>query len=106
MAAPKFNQKKAEKFLGKYILVGINYLDHTGAVESKKQVHGSIVKVGPEGFMIQLRGTRDGELWRMPPASDYIFPAKPGNYMLKETNETVYNPDFTATFDIQRNKES
>lgn len=100
MDLPPFDQKRANDLIGKYIIVGMTTYDREGKPVSRQQVHGVITRASQEGILIELRGTRDGQTWNMPPDLGAILPAEPGNYMLKETSETVYNPDFTATWDI------
>src|SRR5262245_10360385 len=69
---PDFNQALADTYVGKYILVGITYLDHTGKELRRQQLHGVIESATPNGINISLRGTRSGQSWNMPPMLDSI----------------------------------
>ena len=63
-----FDDKIAQQILGKYILVGITYLDSNGELESQSQLHGRVKKVSEtEGILIDLRGVHEGEEWNMLP---------------------------------------
>lgn len=37
---PEFDQVLADSYVGKYILVGVTYLDHTGKELERVQFHG------------------------------------------------------------------
>lgn len=95
---PAFDDELAATYVGKYILIGITYEDHTGAVLRQEQLHGVITSATRNGISITLRGTRDGETWNMPPSLDSIRQASPGTYTLRSTKEVVENPDLLATW--------
>ena len=97
---PEFDQARADTYVGKYILVGITYFDHSGKEIRRQQLHGVIDSASPNGINISLRGSRSGQTWNMPPVLDVILVAKPGKYSLHETGETVEDPDLLATWDI------
>lgn len=98
---PPFDQKLADTYIGKYILVGITYLDHTGKETSQVQMHGVVESATPEGIRIALRGTRAGQSWDMPPAPEAIHPATPGTYKLRSTGEVIENPDLLSTWSLK-----
>lgn len=101
-----FDQNKAKELIGKYILVGVTYLDSNGEIESQQQLHGVIKKaIKNEGILIQLKGAYEGEEWNMPPDTKSILEAKPGEYNLKSTGEVVSNPDFVCTWEVHKPKE-
>jgi hypothetical protein len=62
-----FDQRIADGYPGKYILVGLTYVDHEGNQTRRVQLHGIIEKAAPDGITISLRGARDGQSWNMPP---------------------------------------
>jgi hypothetical protein len=97
---PPFDQELADSFVGKYILIGITYCDHTGRELRRQQLHGVIESAGPEGFKVSLRGPRAGTSWNMPPDLRSISEAPPGTYRLRETKEEIENPDLMATWTI------
>jgi hypothetical protein len=98
---PSFDQELANSYRGKYILVGVTYLDPSGNVSSQVQVHGVIESASArDGIQIALRGVCEGQLWTMPPALDAIHPATRGRYTLRTTGETVDDPDLLATWDV------
>jgi len=99
---PAFDQALADTFVGKYILVGITYLDSLGKELRRQQLHGIVERAGPEGILISLRGAREGQSWNMPPLLRAISPAEPGIYRLHETGEKIENPDLLATWEMRK----
>ena len=99
---PEFDQALADSYVGRYILVGVTYLDHFGKELERVQFHGVIESVSREGVRIALRGKRDGEYWTMPPDLNSIFPAKPGTYSLHGTGEVIEDPDFLAKWTVNK----
>ena len=97
---PPFDQRIADEYLGKYILVGLTYVDHKGNETRCVQLHGVIEKAAPDGITISLRGARNGESWNMPPDLRAIFVAEPGIYTLHDTGERIENPDLLARWTI------
>src|SRR5262249_54137869 len=68
-AGPSFDDAKAQTLVGKYVLIGLTYLDHDGALISRDQIHGVVVSVDQrDGVTIELRGGRQGERFTLPPA--------------------------------------
>lgn len=100
-----FDPDKAKELIGKYILVGITYLDSTGELESQQQLHGTIKKASEEGILIQLAGINEGEEWNMPPDTSSITEAKPGEYNLRSTGEVISNPNYLCTWEVHRPNE-
>ena len=98
--SPKFNENDAVALIGKYLLIGLTYYDSNGVETDRSQLHGVIKSASHEGISIDLKGTRSGEIWNMPPSFEAIRPAKPGIYTLRATNETIENPDLLCTWAI------
>ncbi len=73
----------AASYLGKYILVGITYLDAQGKLDYRQQLHGLIESASEEGILIRLRGVYEGETWNMPPMPAAIRPASPASIRWK-----------------------
>lgn len=96
-----FDEKLASSYVGKYILVGITYLDHTGVELRRQQLHGIIKSASREGILLSLKGVCDGKSWNMPPMLDSIRVAKLGTYTLHMTQETIENPDLLASWTVQ-----
>ncbi|HOZ66715.1 MAG TPA: hypothetical protein PLH13_04705 [Burkholderiaceae bacterium] len=101
-APPDFDQILADSYLGKYILVGVTYLDFLGQEVERIQMHGIVHKVSPDGIEIKLEGARKGEIWIMPPTLDAIYEAEPGTYKLHSTNEEVEDPDLVSTWSVTK----
>lgn len=104
--ASEFDNAAAEIYLGKYILVGVTYMDPEGLVEESVQMHGVVKSASREGIVLALKGERAGQSWTMPADPSAISPAQPGKYELPETGEVVENPDFICTWMVQRPKPS
>jgi hypothetical protein len=98
--APPFDEDLAASYVGKYILVGVTYVDHTGAELRRQQMHGVIDSASRNGIQISLRGAYKGHSWNMPPDLRAIHPAEPGKYTLHMTGETIENPDLLSTWTI------
>ena len=98
----EFDREAAEIYLGKYILIGVTYVDPAGQVEESVQMHGVVESASGDGIRISLRGERDGQSWVMPADPSAISPAQPGRYELPETGEIIENPDFICTWMVQK----
>lgn len=101
-AAPYFDQALADTYVGKYILIGITYLDYQGNFLEQIQMHGNVESASPDGIAITLAGLRAGESWVMPPVLDSISPADPGVYNLRSTGESIEDPDLLATWSVTK----
>ena len=104
--AQEFDSAAADIYLGKYILVGVTYVDAAGQVEESVQMHGTVESASQDGIRLALKGERDGQSWTMPVDPSAITPAQRGKYELPETGEIVENPDFICTWMVQRPKAS
>ena len=100
--AKEFDDAAADIYLGKYVLVGVTYLDPAGQVEQSVQMHGVVESASQQGITISLKGERAGRTWTMPADPSAISPAQPGRYELPETGEVIDNPDFICTWMVQR----
>lgn len=101
-APPGFNAEAANNLVGKYILVGITYCDHSGQEMEKVQMHGVIESASHKGVVIALRGVHEGKRWTMPPDLRSISEAKPGKYNLHTTGEVVTDPDLLSTWTVTK----
>ena len=88
--------------VGHTMLIGLTHLDSEGNFESQEQLHGTVLSVDEHGVHLSLEGKRQGENWTMPPDARALQVAKPGVYTLRDTGETVVNPDFLARWTINR----
>jgi len=101
-ASADFDATAMSAFVGKYMLIGVTYLDAAGQAEASIQMHGVVESATEQGITISLKGEREGESWTMPANVNAISPADPGRYQLPETGEIVENPDFITTWVVQR----
>jgi hypothetical protein len=99
-----FDEEFASGFIGKYVLVGITQITHAGEFIAQEQLHGQITAATPNGIDVELRGAREGEVWRMPPFLEDLCPMQPGIYSLKSSGESIENPDFGVTITIRKSQ--
>jgi hypothetical protein len=100
---PCFDLERAETMINKRVLIGLTYYDHKGAFLEQKQMHGTIISVDQHrGFEIALEGSREGEIYMLPPDLRSFHEAPPGEYHERSTGETIINPDFTTTWVINK----
>jgi len=97
-----FDETVAASYEGKYLLVGLSYLDDNEKEVRRCELHGVIQSATREGVLIALKGVHEGEKWNMPPLLEVIRVAKPGVYTLATTNEKVVDPDLLAMWDIKK----
>jgi hypothetical protein len=99
---PKWDQEEAEGLVGLLVLVGITSLAADGkTVTSQVQYFGRIVSVDEaKGFAIACEGKLVGETKTLPPDLRAFLHARPGQYRLRSTGETIENPDLTSTWSI------
>jgi hypothetical protein len=98
---PAWDHARAEKLLGSTVLVGLTYEEPAG--QRQEQFYGTVMAADPEdGITLRLEGSRSGEFYTLPPALQALFPAKPGEYRLRETGEVVVDPDYTTTWTSTR----
>jgi hypothetical protein len=102
MERPSFDEKLAASYVGKYILVGLTYLDHKGKELRRQQMHGVITSATTKGIAIALHGAYEGQSWNMPPDLSAIYPAKAGTYKLHMTGEEIETPDLLSTWTITK----
>lgn len=87
-----------EKLLGKIMLVGITYYAE-GDPEpiEQKQFWGEVTEVNDDLIRIQRP---NGETLTLPPDLRSTKRARPGEYTLHSTGETVKDPDFLVTWNV------
>ena len=74
-----------------------------GSLHGREQFFGTIEIVDRErGIAIALSGLREGETYWLPPDLSSIRAADPGVYKLRETNETVHDPDYVSTWTVTK----
>ncbi len=97
---PSWDQLGADALLGSSVLIGVTRVCAEGL--EQEQMFGVIKSANArDGFEVALQGSRNGEVYWLPPDVRNFFPAQPGEYRLRSTGEVVVNPDFTTTWTIQ-----
>lgn len=97
---PLWDQDEGDGLIGQLLLAGITYLAADGrTVTSQVQCWGRIVSADPKGIAIMCEGkTWNGQRMTLPPDLRALQAAKPGEYKLSSTGETVVNPDLTTSW--------
>jgi hypothetical protein len=96
---PHFGDDEAKAVIGKRLLVGVAYRNHTEEVTGIEQFHGEIIRASrEEGIIVRLSGSGE-ERW-VPPDLSRLEPAAPGNYRLKGSGEVVVDPDFLSAWTV------
>lgn len=99
---PPWDDAIARDLVGSLVLTGVTRLDSTGRETGRWQFYGHVESADKEaGIKVQLEGKREGETYTLPPATDAIRRAKPGNYELQSTGEVVTDPDFTISWVVR-----
>ncbi|NJM18450.1 MAG: hypothetical protein HC907_06935 [Richelia sp. SM1_7_0] len=98
----EFDQEFINNYIDKYIIIGVTYFDPDGNEIEKTQMHGIIRAITSQAIEVELQGKRKGELWKIPPAFNFITPAEPGVYTLQTTGETIEDPDFISTWNVTK----
>lgn len=96
---PRWDIAVGKSYIGKYILIGITYLDADGNETGKQQLHGIVESASEEdGIAIKLKGVHEGETWIMPPDQRAISKARSRTYRLRTSGEVIENPDLLSTW--------
>jgi SMI1-KNR4 cell-wall len=93
-----FNERRARFALGKRVLVGITVLspDEDEVVE-RHSFAGTVAHVEPGGIELKLD---DQTSYWLPPDATALREAAPGEYSLRDTGQTIVDPDYVATWTI------
>jgi hypothetical protein len=99
---PPWDQEDADGLIGQLVLAGITYVAADGqTVTSQVQCWGRIVSAKPEGIAIVCEGKIwSGETMTLPAHLPAFQAAKPGEYRLRSTGETIENPDLTTSWTV------
>jgi len=87
----------SDDLLGKHVLVGVTCLDPEGQPLTQFQTHGVVGEIR-EDAIVMTRS--DGSTFGLPPAPELLDEAEPGIYTLRETGESVEDPDFLASLTV------
>src|SRR5882757_3051670 len=102
-----WDQEEADGIVGMSVVVGITRLAADGkTVKSQTQYHGRITGAKPNGFEITCEGKSAGETMTLPPDLRAFHHARPGQYKLRSTGETIENPDLTTSWSITESSKS
>ncbi len=89
-------------FIGKHVLIGITFKNGKGEVVEHVQTHGRIVAVEDKGISVE-KADGSGN-FGLPPGTQWLKPAPPGDYRLKSTGEVVVNPDFLTQWTLEESR--
>lgn len=92
-----WDETLAKNLVGSILLVGLTH--EKGGNCSYEQFFGVVMKCDRErGITLHLKGSREGSTYNLPSDMRPIYPAEPGEYRLRQTEEIVKNPDYIATW--------
>jgi len=93
----------ASDLVGKLLLIGITFTDADGKPEDYEQCFGRVTSVDQQsGIVLRLEGSREGDVFSLPPDTRSFRPAARGEYRLRASGEVVANPDYIVTFLVYR----
>jgi hypothetical protein len=99
---PEWDQEDADGLVGQLLLAGITYVAADGkTVTSQVQCWGRIIGATPKAIEVVCEGKIwTGQTMKLPPHLTAFHAARPGEYKLASTGETVSNPDLTTTWTV------
>ncbi len=98
----RWDEALAQWLVGKYVLVGLTYVDQNGEVISKAEVHGRVKSADRlSNIVLDRTGQNDDLDFKLPPDTAVFGPGGPGEYRLHSSGEVVKNPDALATWVIK-----
>ena len=101
---PRWDDERGGELAGKYVLIGLTFVDQDENVISRAQRHGRILDANVDrGVTVEFVAPGlpwDGEVYRLPPDLRAFADAPRGEYRLRSTGEVVVDPDITATWTI------
>lgn len=86
-----------EELVGKVLLVGLTYYTKDNEWIRQEQFYGTVTEANES--VIRLR-QKDGREISLPPDLSSTKRARPGEYKLRSTGETVVDPDYLATWNL------
>ena len=86
-----------DELVGKLLLVGITYYTNSNEFIEQKQFYGTVIEANESTICIEQP---DGTEFTLPSDLSSTKRARPGEYKLRSTGETVTNPDFFATWNL------
>ncbi len=104
----KVYDEKAEKeitfdeLIGKVLLAGITYYTHDNEYIGQKQFYGTVTEANENLIRIKQK---DGTDFTLPPDLSSTKRAWQGEYKLRSTGEIVVDPDYLATWNLNKAKE-
>lgn len=87
-----------DEMVGKVALAGLTYYSGNEIVD-RRQFWGRVVSVDAHGILIEHP---DGRRFNLPPDTAPVSYAAPGEYKIHSTGETVKDPDYLITWNINR----
>lgn len=97
MKKDKLDETKANKYIGKTILIGVSYLDHNENLIDQRQWHGVIEAFSNDKGIVTKLDNSD-KTFCLPPDQTSIAKAEPGTYKLSSTGERIEDPDYLAVW--------
>jgi hypothetical protein len=90
-----------EELIDKTLLVGITYYSHENELIEQKQFYGTVIEANDSIIRIKQK---DDTIFSLPPDLSSTKRAFAGEYILRSTGEVVVDPDFLATWNLFKTK--
>lgn len=90
---------KFADLIGRTLLVGVTFYTYDNEFMEQKQFYGEVTEANERFISIRMQS---GEMLTLPPDLRSTKVAKPGEYRLRSTGEIVINPDYLATWNVNR----
>ena len=87
-----------DDYVGKHLLMSLTYLDPSGAVEHKSQLHGVITRINEAIIAVERQDT--GQEFTLPADLTALEVAAQGEYRLKPSGTVVVDPDYLVVYTI------
>ncbi len=87
-----------DEYVGKHLLISLTYLQSTGEVRHKVQIHGIITRINEAVIAVDRQDS--GKEFTLLAKLDALKVAAEGEYHLKPGGAVVVNPDYLCVFTI------
>jgi hypothetical protein len=92
-----------DSVIGKYVLIGITFLDDRGSVIEQFQTYGPIVLIDDNKGIV-IKKTDGSGNFSIAPDMQNLRPAPRGQYRLRSTGEIIDDPDFISTWIVEKTR--
>jgi hypothetical protein len=99
--SPAWDEGLAAYAPGKSVLIALTFVNATGEIQKRTQMHGVIESVDRQvGFLVSLRGAEQGKSVTLPPDARSFRLADLGRYELYGNGDIVIDPDLISAWTL------